>query len=119
MPVISKHDLWVEGKKEERPANKTRRDLENLVELIMTHAPIKEGFNTIMYNTQYSLQTLLSQRVSIMIFSEIRFCTHYTNDNIPFTTFIINRDYVENTSHMARNIQKSIISHLRYKNRWQ
>ena len=40
MLVISKHDLWVEGKKEDRPANKTRRDLENLVELIMTHAPI-------------------------------------------------------------------------------
>ena len=44
MPMLSKHDLWMETKKEDRPANKTRRDLENLVELITTHAPNNARF---------------------------------------------------------------------------
>ena len=44
MPIVSKHDLWIKTKKEDKPANKTRRDLENLLELIMTHAPNNPRF---------------------------------------------------------------------------
>ena len=85
MPMLSKHDLWMETKKEDRPANKTRRDLENLVELITTHAPYNARFYHKM-NTD-TLQKVCYQN-GYYDFKLGRLVA-YTKDNIPYTSIEI------------------------------
>ena len=91
MQIISKR---IETKKEDKPAYKIRRDLENLFELIITHAPNNARFYVKM-NTD-TLQKLCYQN-GYYDFKLGRLVA-YTKDNIPYTKFIINRDFVIDTT---------------------
>jgi len=96
--------LWVETKKEDRPANKTRRDLENLVELITTHAPNNARFYDKM-NTD-TLQKLCYQNGYYDV--KLGKLVSYTKYNIPYTKFIIHKDYIVDTTYVEQ-IYKDVI----------
>ena len=87
---------------------KTRRDLENLVELIATHAPNNPRFHDKM-NTD-TLQKLCYQN-GYYDFKLGKLVT-YTKDNIPYTKFIINRDYIVDTTYVEQIYKTLFILYL-------
>jgi hypothetical protein len=103
-PIISKHDLYISTNKGDRPINKTNKDIKNLISLVSTLAPQKEDFNKLMYES-----TLLKicYRNGYYSFKESSFIP-YNNDNIPFTSFIINRNYIIDNSKIDEIYEKII-----------
>jgi len=89
-PIISKHDLYISTNKEDKPINKTNKDLINLINLVSNLAPQIDDFYKLMYeSTLYKI----CYKNGFYSFKQNCFIP-YTNDNIPFTSFIIDRDYV-------------------------
>ena len=103
-PIISKHDLYISTNKGDRAINKTNKDIKNLISLVSTLAPQKEDFNKLMYES-----TLLKicYRNGYYSFKESSFIP-YNNDNIPFTSFIINRNYIIDNSKIDEIYEKII-----------
>ena len=89
IPLISKHDLFINTSKGDKPINKCNKDLQNLINLIAKLAPQKADFNSLMY---YSTIYKLCYKNGFYSFKDKKFIK-YTNDNIPFTKFIIDRNY--------------------------
>ena len=125
-PIISKHDLYISTKREDKPINKSNKDLQNLISLVSNLAPQKEDFYKLMYeSTLYKL----CYKNGYYSFKDKCFIP-YTNDNIPFTTFIINRDYIFDDSkiteiydriiypifNITKNENEEIIDNYYYKN---
>jgi hypothetical protein len=93
-PILSKHDLLIKNIFGAEPCNKSSSGLDSLIKLVMTHAEAKPDFFTIMHSD--TMQKLCYKN-GFYDFKQATFLA-YTNDNIPFTSFIINRDYVKTTN---------------------
>ena len=85
IPILSKHDLEIECIK-----IKDLKTLKAISTLIQIHAPDNNAFNDLLHS-----DTLLKvcYNNGYYCFVNNKFI-EYTNDNIPYTTFIINRDYI-------------------------
>lgn len=91
VPLLSCHDLYFKKQDKYIHQNKSNNNLKNLVELVMAHAPQNPNFTTLMFD---STLHKLCYKNGFYDFEKGDF-VKYTEDNIPFTTFIINRDYVK------------------------
>ena len=126
IPIISKHDLYITTSNGDKPINKSYKDIKNLISLVSNLAPQKEDFNKLMYESTLLKICYMNGFYS---FKDKKFI-HYTNDNIPFTTFIINRDYIVDNNkvkdiykrviypifNVAKDDKKKIIKNYYYKN---
>ena len=85
IPMLTKHDLEIDG----YPI-KDLKTLKAVSKLIELHAPENKKFNDLLHS-----DTLLKVCYTngYWCFTNNKFI-EYTLDNIPYTTFIINRDYV-------------------------
>ena len=126
IPIITKHDLYISTSKGDKLINKNNKDIKNLISLVSSLAPQKEDFNKLMYES-----TLLKICFKNGFYSFKDKCfIPYTNDNIPFTTFIINRDYIVDDEkkdeinerviypmfNVIKDEKKDIINNYAYKN---
>ncbi len=92
-PIISRHDLSLVNitgtKKTIKNISKFYNSLITIIKLIISHAPLNPTFNDKLHND--TLQKLCYSN-GFYCFRTKQFI-EYTNDNIPYTTLIINRKY--------------------------
>tara|TARA_R110000868_G_scaffold411538_1_gene705203 strand:+ start:91 stop:2409 length:2319 start_codon:yes stop_codon:yes gene_type:complete len=84
IPILSKNDLILQG----NPV-KNLKELKDIAKMIELHAPINNEFDTLLHED--TIQKLCYNN-GYYCFKTNSFI-EYNNDNIPFTTHIINRDY--------------------------
>ena len=84
IPILSKNDLILQG----NPV-KNLKELKDIAKMIEIHAPINNEFDVLLHE---DTKQKLCYNNGYFCFKNNKFI-EYTNDNIPFTTHIINRDY--------------------------
>ena len=94
IPMISPHNLLINSGINIYPANKSESNLKSLIGLIMAHAPKKDDFYTIMHK---DTKGRLFYNNGYYEFKDNKFVI-YDNDNIPFTSFVIKRDFINDNT---------------------
>ena len=94
-PIISRHDLSLTNttgtNKTIKNISKFYNSLITIIKLIISHAPANPTFNNKLHND--TLQKLCYLN-GFYCFKSNKFI-EYTSDNIPYTTLIINRNYID------------------------
>jgi len=102
IPVISPHNLDIKTPFGYAPANKSASNLKNIISLVMAHSPKKDDFYTIMHK---DTKNRLFYNNGYYDFKINKFVI-YDDENIPFTSFVIKRDYKENKSKVEDVFEK-------------
>lgn len=92
--ILSPHELMIEGSFGPNNINKDTRHLNSLISLIQNLAPVKSDFFEIMHK---DTQQRLFYKNGYYDFKLSKFI-EYDDNNMPFTTFTIQRDYIVNES---------------------
>ena len=92
--VLTPHDLYIEYPNAPICINKDTKKLKSLITMILNHAPDKSDFYSIMHKDTKNRLFYLNGYYD---FIQSKFI-EYDDNNIPFTTFVIEREYKVNES---------------------